>query len=537
MTATETFANNTIATVVSGGTDAPVSGTVETWTLAGGYTLPAAVTSAYQFHAADVALPSEKFLVTNLSGTTATVTRGAEGTTPVAHASGFTIRQVITAGVAGGLAPLSPTAATLPAGWNTQWLAAKAAAAAGTGTAKIGTIGDSYTVGVSSGTVTDVLTYGWLGRLDALLLNSGLAAYAEGYQIAGLAPGGAITNSPSSPYGNSSLPGTTTAYDGGCGFCYGTNLNGSTWVTISCPLHPVTGAAPTGIDIFTIDFNSTATWQYSVDGGSATTITPPSGTPPTGVNGTTGQGIVRRTSITLSGGISHNVALQQNQANGLFLMGHVTYYGSAGLGLMRNGLSGTRAVDYATQGGTTASSTGGVSLTPDHIIPWAGLGPSSTPANNYMYASAASGFPFSTGAGCDLGIIMLGGNEMFTGTGLAATEKTVSRMINAFRRGVPATSTTPGASVLIVMQPIVSNYSSNYQAWSGQYFQQIKRIYAGLAAAYGCGFIDLQEVFGEDPLSRGLFSADGQQHPTQNGSGAGGGDGHLLIAQTIYGVL
>jgi hypothetical protein len=39
---------------------------------------------------------SEKILVTNISGSTATVTRGADGTTPVAHSSGFTVQAVLT---------------------------------------------------------------------------------------------------------------------------------------------------------------------------------------------------------------------------------------------------------------------------------------------------------------------------------------------------------------------------------------------------------------------------------------------------------
>ena len=40
----------------------------------------------------------ELIAVTNVSGTTWTVTRGAESTTPVAHSAGFTIYQVVSAG-------------------------------------------------------------------------------------------------------------------------------------------------------------------------------------------------------------------------------------------------------------------------------------------------------------------------------------------------------------------------------------------------------------------------------------------------------
>ena len=99
--AVEVFANIPTTTVSSGGTTAPAAGTVETWTVASSTGFPAVSSSATpptQCHVADVALNSEMILVTNISGTTWTVTRGAEGTTPVAHGAGFTIYQVVTAG-------------------------------------------------------------------------------------------------------------------------------------------------------------------------------------------------------------------------------------------------------------------------------------------------------------------------------------------------------------------------------------------------------------------------------------------------------
>lgn len=105
----EVFANQAATTVVSGGTGAPVSGTIETWTVASSVSFPAASSTATpptQFHVADTATGyiTEIIAVTNVSGTTWTVTRGAEGTTPVAHVSGFTIQQVLTEG---GLQQLS----------------------------------------------------------------------------------------------------------------------------------------------------------------------------------------------------------------------------------------------------------------------------------------------------------------------------------------------------------------------------------------------------------------------------------------------
>ena len=60
-----------------------------------------AISAGQQFHIADPASSTkaaEIIAVTAVSGTTWTVTRGAESTTPVAHSAGFTVQQVITAG-------------------------------------------------------------------------------------------------------------------------------------------------------------------------------------------------------------------------------------------------------------------------------------------------------------------------------------------------------------------------------------------------------------------------------------------------------
>lgn len=99
MTAAEIFADYVQTTVSSGGTTAPSSGATETWTVGSSTGFPAAVTGTSQFHVADIALPGEVFLVTNVSGTTWSITRGAGSTTPVAHTAGFTVQQVVPAGI------------------------------------------------------------------------------------------------------------------------------------------------------------------------------------------------------------------------------------------------------------------------------------------------------------------------------------------------------------------------------------------------------------------------------------------------------
>ncbi len=94
----ELYANDASTTVTTGGTGTP--GT-ETWTVASSSGFPAASNSAApptQFHVADPALPSELMAVTNVSGTSWSVTRGDGGTTAVPHTAGFTVREVVSAG-------------------------------------------------------------------------------------------------------------------------------------------------------------------------------------------------------------------------------------------------------------------------------------------------------------------------------------------------------------------------------------------------------------------------------------------------------
>lgn len=97
------FANVPSTTVISGGTTAPSSGSSETWTVSSSTSFPIASNTAVpptQFHVADVSsgYQQEIITVTNVAGSTWTVTRGAEGTATVAHQNGFTISQVVSAG-------------------------------------------------------------------------------------------------------------------------------------------------------------------------------------------------------------------------------------------------------------------------------------------------------------------------------------------------------------------------------------------------------------------------------------------------------
>jgi hypothetical protein len=98
--ARDLFADIAQTTVLTGGTGAPTAGTVENWTVASSAAFPSPSSTASPptlFRVVDPAAPTEVMAVTDLSGSSWTVTRGYEGTTPVAHASGFTVQNVMTA--------------------------------------------------------------------------------------------------------------------------------------------------------------------------------------------------------------------------------------------------------------------------------------------------------------------------------------------------------------------------------------------------------------------------------------------------------
>lgn len=189
MAATEVYADIP-QTQASGssGTDAPAPGTVETWTVASSGSFPAVSSTAAQpaqFHVSDPALASEIILVTNISGLNWTVTRGAEGTTPLAHTAGFTIKQVVTAGGLSAIgtgqnpwcAPGAVTAETFPRIYSSG----SQAPAANTTLYVCGISLPQYltvttvTMGVK-GTAAATQSHGWYVILDSGLVVRGVTA-------------------------------------------------------------------------------------------------------------------------------------------------------------------------------------------------------------------------------------------------------------------------------------------------------------------------------------------------------------------------
>ena len=93
------YKNYTSTTVTSGGTNVVASGTQQTITVGSSTAFPAASTSTgLYFHVADLSNPGEVIKVINISGTTWTVIRGDEGTTPIGHLPNYVIFLIASAG-------------------------------------------------------------------------------------------------------------------------------------------------------------------------------------------------------------------------------------------------------------------------------------------------------------------------------------------------------------------------------------------------------------------------------------------------------
>ena len=225
---TEVFTNQPFGTVTSGGTDLGS----EPWTVSTNPAapFPAASTGVTQFHVADTdpTASSEIILVTNISGSTWTVTRGAEGTTPVVHEAGFTITQVLTAGWLsgvvsgvnavdnGGTGLVTAAAYTLLAGGTTSTSPFQQVASAGTVGQVLTSNGagtlPSWQAATGGSTVTFPITVteggtGGTAATTFAVVTGGTAATAPFQQVASLGTAGQVLTS----QGAGSLPSWTNS--------------------------------------------------------------------------------------------------------------------------------------------------------------------------------------------------------------------------------------------------------------------------------------------------------------------------------------
>lgn len=182
------------AQVTVGGTTAPSSGTTESWTVSSAVNVPTAVSGTSQFRVIDAASAAnpalaEIMLITNVSGTTWSATRGAEaigtnGTTPVAHASGWTAIVVQTIG---SLQNLAPAALTSYISGSTVSLTASTATQITSLSLPAGTWNIVGTALVFRATASLAYIDGWLGPNTASVTGCYASAEIEVGNIAGAA--------------------------------------------------------------------------------------------------------------------------------------------------------------------------------------------------------------------------------------------------------------------------------------------------------------------------------------------------------------
>lgn len=185
------FTNATSTTVALSKT-APAPLTSESWAVGSTTGFPAASTGANPptlFRIVDPAAPSEIMAVTNVSGTTWTVIRGYEGTTPVTHAAGFTVLNVVSAGYLGAVSMVRTTAAALATSANNIVATTIATFTVPANDAATGSWYQFNAFGTASSTGTPTITfrakYGATGiaTFTAITTASGLAG--GGWQVAG----------------------------------------------------------------------------------------------------------------------------------------------------------------------------------------------------------------------------------------------------------------------------------------------------------------------------------------------------------------
>lgn len=189
----EVFANDGSATVTAGGTTAPSAGTGESWTLSGS-TLPAVSSSAAPptwCYVADVTAGAEpeKILVTNISGATATVTRGADGTIPIAHTTPFTIQQVVArASLKSFVTPPALTVTAAQVGVTYAGMSMSMRVLTGAALSQPGTVAGNSTFGTPQDqavtpSASGSVVYGAaLGVADGTFAPTGASSYFQDYE-------------------------------------------------------------------------------------------------------------------------------------------------------------------------------------------------------------------------------------------------------------------------------------------------------------------------------------------------------------------
>ena len=356
----------------------------------------------------------------------------------------------------------------VPDGWDDCWKAAKANS--GSAPAWLTVIGDSVSAGAVS---SDYVNKSWTAVLKGKLAPP-YRLYGDFWPTSMSASFATFGGTP--PWVMNDTP---TWYRWGMG---------ALPLYSGAPANPVmtftTPYACTDLDLVYLDY-AAGTWTYTVDGGAAQTVT------------TTGAGYAKRVQATGLANTTHTVAVTGQSASYVALLQGIATYGSrsAGIGFGRIAYSGALAVDDAASNAVPS----------DMCQQWQG------------YGATTTGFGFPTQP--SLAIVELGINDCANagshagGCGPTQYRRVLTRLVQAFRRGVP------NCSVLIlgasnpdgVSSDVTSGLFGNPHSWN-LYLAAMKDV----GATYGCAFVDIHAKWGETGVAQG-FQAANQPHPTDAG--------------------
>jgi hypothetical protein len=379
----------------------------------------------------------------------------------------------------------------LPDGWDTAWVAAKAAA--GATPAQILFLGDSIPTGQQCSDWKK--SYPHLVRESLRASLGGLHAdYFPAWGLSAIAAAGPLPGTP--PWSIENVLGTSSGAVDNFGWhriSYNTAAGASTYYhqTFTSP------DACTAMDLFYVDFNS-GTWVYSVDGGADVTVTNTNA-------GSTTLAPVKRISLSGLASATHTIAVGKQSAVSVCLPIGVAEYpgGTAG-----GGLSLAR---YTAGGVTLGQYITGSQFPTNRLEQLAGLVPQ---------GGGGVGRTFGYPQQPHLLVLELGINDNNTGVAQATIFSALRRTIQAVRAG------RAGASILlhVVCNPdaeLSDNTSNlftpaNWPTFVGYLYQ--------FAQAYNCAVLNTHAKWGETPVAQGFMTVAGNVHPIDAGHADIAGD-------------
>ncbi len=411
---------------------------------------------------------------------------------PTTYGAGQAIPHVGWNNLSAALNALETPAYTIqPPGWNTAWVAAKAALA--TTPAWFGIYGDSIFQGFYA---SNMMT----GSAESLVI-AGLKAryptnYAEFWPLADsvfLAPG----FTPTPPW---VVNDTTHAVQ----VLMGPGpVNGVRWAGDAHPAATlatfITPVACTAVEIVFMSryTGAGATWTYTIDGGATQTYTT-----------LASADVIRKITVSGLSSAVHTIVFTGQSVDNTFVLVGISCYpagtGGVGLGYARGSLQGASASLFTT-GGLPANLT--------HELLGGKLGCVPSPF----------GFPTAPA----LAIIPLGVNDCGAAVALTTFSNALNRACESLRYGYDHCSIVfvIPANPSVSSSDIVANNVANEDNF-GQYAEVIDTI----AGRQNCAVVDMRAKWGSRPVAGGWLDATGHgPHPIDAG--------HVDIANTVLSIL